>query len=228
MASDSEIRQWAQARGEPVSAKGRVGAAVRRLYDTAHGETVRRLPSPSEVGDLEPEDYAHIIDIDADDGSADVSSQASDPVASPGEAGPDAGPDEPPAHAGRDWQQETRTRAKPGKPPRITVGVRNDITAKLSFALEIPGRIWQARDPVCGTVFIDQRPEIAGALTNIVVDSPDLVAFFTGPGGKFMKYLELAAAAWPVVTVVMAHHVYHSIEDGSQEAGPEIYRQYAA
>jgi hypothetical protein len=62
-----------------------------------------------------------------------------------------------------------------------------------------------------------------------VCDSPDLVAFFTGPGGAFMRYLALGAAVMPVVQVVAAHHVYHSIEEAA--AGDPLapgYEQYAA
>ena len=97
--------------------------------------------------------------------------------------------------------------------------MRQDIHAKISFAIEIPGRVWQARDPVCGSVFVQQRDDIAGALTDIVCQSADLVKWFTGPAGNFMLFMNLAGAAWPVVTVAMAHHVYHSIEDAPGDEG---------
>jgi hypothetical protein len=57
------------------------------------------------------------------------------------------------------------------------------------------------------------------------------VAFFTGPGGKFMLYLEVAAALWPVIEVVSAHHVYHSIQiapDGAESNADGTTAQYAA
>ena len=138
-------------------------------------------------------------------------------------------PDEPPAHAQRGWRREARTRGK-GKAPKVTAAIRGDIEAKISFALEVPGQVWAARDPVCGGTFVQQRPQVASALTEIVCQSADLVAWFSGSGGMFMLWLNLGAACWPVVTVAMAHHVYHSIEaaDGSQGAmGPDMAR-YAA
>jgi hypothetical protein len=159
-----------------------------------------------------------------------------DPHGTPGGAQPAtdpplaAGPlpaDEPPAHARRDFRRKRKPAA--AGTPKITAGVRGDIHAKISFALDVPGRVWQARDPVCGSVFIQQRDDIAGSLTDIVCQSADLVKFFTGPGGAFMKYLELTAACWPVITVIMAHHVYHSIEDaGGADAPAADYGQYAA
>jgi len=124
--------------------------------------------------------------------------------------------DEGPGHARKDWhkQQSVRVpRKTPFRPRKIAVSatLRADINAKISMPLEIGGQIWAARDPLCGGRFLDQRPAIADAFTDIVCDSADLVAFFTGPGGQFMKYLNLGAALWPVIEVAAAHHVYHTI-----------------
>jgi hypothetical protein len=104
--------------------------------------------------------------------------------------------------------------------------MRTDIDAKISLMLEIPGRVWEARDPVCGGTFVTQRPEISAAFTDIVCQSPDLVAWFTGGGGQFMLWLNVMAACWPVLTVVMAHHVYHSIEVGEPADQDQV--RYAA
>ena len=78
---------------------------------------------------------------------------------------------------------------------------------------------------MCGGRFLDQRDPIVDALTDIVCDSADLVAFFTGPGGAFMKYLNLGAAVWPVAEMVAAHHVYHSIalDDTEPQPNPSTY-----
>jgi hypothetical protein len=94
----------------------------------------------------------------------------------------------------------------------VAVGIRADINAKISICLEVPGQIWAIRDPLCGGTFIQQRPAIADAFTDIVCDSPDLVAMFTGPGNTFVKVLKVGAALWPVVEMIGAHHVYHSVE----------------
>jgi hypothetical protein len=146
--------------------------------------------------------------------------------------GPPPGADEPPAHARQERKRRERDRsdrARPKAPPRVTAAIRGDIESKISFALEIPGRVWQARDPVCGTVFVEQRPEIAGALTEIVCQSPDLIAWFSGQGGQFMLWLNLAAACWPVATVALAHHVYHSIEaERPTDYQQPDYSRYAA
>jgi hypothetical protein len=131
------------------------------------------------------------------------------PPASPGPAD-----DEGPGHARKDWRKQQQAGRAPkggGRAVRVTVSIRADISAKVSMPLAIAGSIWEARDPLCGGTFVRQRPDIADALTDIICDSADLVAFFTGPGGAFMKYLNLGAALWPVIEVAAAHHVYHSI-----------------
>lgn len=65
MASDTEVREWAQENGKPVSSRGRVATAVREEYDAAHpldvqddGETaiVIELPADPEGGVLPPEE----------------------------------------------------------------------------------------------------------------------------------------------------------------------------
>jgi len=135
---------------------------------------------------------------------------------------------EGPLHGRKGWHKAPG-RARGGKPGRITVSLRADINAKISMPLEIGGRIWEARDPLCGGVFVRQRPDIADALTDIVCDSPDLVAFFTGPGGAFMKYLNLGAALWPVIEMTAAHHVYRTVAlEGTQEPSGAPEARYAA
>lgn len=172
-------------------------------------------------------------EIDSDDAVEDLGEipfiEAPEP--SPGRGGasePEAAsvPDgDGPKHARKDWRELPRVKKGPIKAIRITAGIRADIGAKIAMPLTIGGGIWAARDPLCGGRFLDQRDPIVDALTDIVCDSADLVAFFTGPGGAFMKYLNLGAAVWPVVEMVAAHHVYHTIalEDAEPQPNPSTY-----
>ena len=220
---ERELRPCACGCGELVPGTWKRGHSARGRPGTAR---LSALPSPAELDDLPPEDWGPVIDINDPPLPGGPPTREPRPEPEP-EPEPEPGDDEPPAHARREWKQAPRRRG-PAKLPRITAAIRGDIDAKISFALEIPGRIWQARDPVCGGVFVEQRPEIAGALTEIVCQSPDLVAWFAGGGGQFMLWLNVMAALWPVVTVVMAHHVYHSIEAAPEAGDQPDYRQYAA
>src|SRR5215469_11774431 len=199
MATNSEIRQWARDRGVDISDRGPIPADLRAEYERARpGRVLQPFPKPSEVDDLPPEEFDLTIDVD-----------------------------EPGRHSTREWRGRTRTRTKAKTAPRLTAGVRGDINAKVSLLLEMPGQVWAARDPVCGGMFLAQRPAVADALTDIVCESADLIAFFTGPAGGFMRYLNLAAALYPVAGAVMAHHVYHTVETPVPAEQPDL-AQYAA
>lgn len=194
---------------------------------------VRPLPGPDDPLWDEPDgtvDLGELVPEDEPDSLDDA------PVPPPAEQPADAGParppspDPPPAHSRRQWRKEPKapkgTGGPKGRPPRVAPATVRDIDAKIRFALQVPGTIWQARDPLCGGTFCEQIPDTAEAFTDIVCDSPDLIAFFTGPGGNFMKVLKLGAALMPVVSVVAAHHVYHTVEI---DQGPvEAFPNYAA
>ena len=216
----SEGKTWVRGHSQ----RGRGG------FDPQRHGLVPAFPPPGSDFDTlaaEAELFGPMIDVDAA-ASASESPQPDGPptpsIRVPGPSGP--GEDEPPAHARREWRQRTRGR-KPKAAPKITTAIHGDIHAKLSFMLEIPGQLWAARDPICGGTFVEQRPAIADALTDIVCESADLVAFFTGPAGGFMRYLNLAVALMPVGQAVMAHHVYHSVEL-APEGEPQAEAQYAA
>jgi hypothetical protein len=113
--------------------------------------------------------------------------------------------------------------------PKLTATLRRDINAKVSMPLEMGGQLWRARDPICGGTFLEQRPAIADALTDIICQSADLIDFFTGPAGGFMVYLKLAAALWPVVELVLGHHIFgHGHGQAEQPAARPDLSRYAA
>ena len=133
------------------------------------------------------------------------------------EAPEDVPSDPPPAHVAPE------ARGGGGKAPRKTVrlnaATRKDIEAKIGIMIEVPGRIWQARDPWCGGAFVSQAPDIRVALAELVCQSPDLVAWFAGVGGGFMLWLNLIMALQPVGLTVWAHHVSHAIGQDGQVNG---------
>lgn len=234
-ASNGDMRDWLRANGHQPNARGKIRADLAEIYYAEHpgarpAGSVALLPSPEEAW--------------ADDGDWEdigLAGPESDPGPSPGPRRYEAVPDEPqaptadsgPAHAGKEWRKQAGARDAPrggrNAPRKVSVTVRSDISSKISLVLEVPGRVWQARDPVCGGAFIEQRPAISDALTEIVCGSPDLVAWFTGSGGQFMLWFNLVMACWPVAMTVTAHHVYHTIGEGDQEdmTRPD-YQDYAA
>jgi hypothetical protein len=111
----------------------------------------------------------------------------------------------------------------------VRASVRRDIAGKLKFALGVPGEIYRAKDPICGSRFVEQIPAMADAWTEYIIDSPDLVDFFTGPAGGFMKALKIGSATWPALEIVLTHHVFghgHQADDERRQApaGPDLSR----
>jgi len=143
----------------------------------------------------------------------------------PDRGGPDEIiPDPPPARL-RSAGAPTRK----AKGPRVTVSLRKDVEAKIRMVtIPLGGVVLQPRDPVCGGVFVEQEPAIAAALANVVCDSPDLLNFFTGPGGRYMKYFELFMACLPVGMAVVGHHVAHGPTLPVNPHQPQQQPAYAA
>ncbi len=133
-------------------------------------------------------------------------------------------PDKPPGHL----NAPSGTSRGGARKIRVTATTRRDISAKVGMLLLVPGKIWEARDPWCGGAFVTQLPATRDALADIICDSADLVAWFTGPAGGFMKYLSLATALQPVGIMVWAHHVAHSVGSQDGQAPQPDMARYAA
>lgn len=232
-AANDEIRAWYREHVGPVSARGKLPARVTERYYEAFPSrrppgSVALLPGPDE--DLDAYDDLGLLEPESDPEPPQEPRRYQAVPEEPETLSADPGP----AHGSKAWQKFAKEHplgsGPKGRaaPKRVTATVRTDISSKISLVLEIPGRVWQARDPVCGSVFIEQRPAIADALTEIVCGSPDLVAWFTGQGGQFMLWFNLVMAVWPVGTMVMAHHVYHTIEDQPAGYQQPSYEDYAA
>jgi hypothetical protein len=190
-------------------------------YDQArHGAPGTPLPPPPPGGDgdLDDDGLIPVIDppVPADPAGAHtgplLSSVPDDYRGRHADEDPAAGlPADPPPAAPRDIP------APRGKHARVNAGVRRDIEAKVGILLEVPARVWEARDPWCGGTFVAQLPATRAAFTDLVCESPDMVAWFTGVGGGFMKLLNLLVALQPVGTMMYAHHIAHAV--GQDEAG---------
>lgn len=114
------------------------------------------------------------------------------------------------------------------KPVRVTQALKKDVRGKLAMLLGITGAAWSNRDQICGGMLLqsipdrvddesgEQVPGLATAIADIVCDSPDMVKWFT-TSGKYMKWITLALAAQPVLTVIAGHHVMHTITEEPQD-----------
>ena len=193
MSETQEIRAWAKANGWDVPDKGRLPKAVRDAY---HRTGPVSLPGPDD-----PDDSDEVLDLDDQDWGNDWpedglppmqdgpparantgargrrEASQSDPGPVDGQPDEDSLPDDPPPAK---LTSIPGGKGKRGRRP--TAGVKTEINAKVGLMLEIPGRVWEARDPLCGGTFVQQRPAISSALTELILQSPDLVEWFMGAG----------------------------------------------
>ena len=187
----------------------------------ARGEAPDLLPGPDEFPETGDEDDLEEIDAEPGEAPAPLLGDWAPEPPGPLFEAPEIRADPTPAPVGK-----ARRGAAKGKAPKVTAAVRTDIAAKLGMMLELSGRVWAVRDPLCGGVFVQQVPPIREASVDLILQSPDLVAWFTGVGGGFMLALNLLVACQPVAAAVWAHHVAHTVEMPEQDTGPA--RQYAA
>jgi hypothetical protein len=110
----------------------------------------------------------------------------------------------------------------------VTKKVAQDIQGKIAFLLSMPAAMLTPLDPICFPALQERVPEISARLTPIICQSPDMVTFFC-KGTGFILWLSLAVSVWPVVQVIIAHHLTKSI--GHDEHGQPVkkdFSQYAA
>jgi hypothetical protein len=153
------------------------------------------------------------------------------PAGDGGQGADDLGHDPPPAPLRRDGAK--RSSSSSSSPPRTTAAVRREINATISLPLEVIGQAWAIRDPYCGGRFLETRPAQAAAYTDLICQSQQWVDFFTGPAGGFMVYFKVGAAVWPVVEMLIAHHVTHAVGEppghpNGQAPAPDDLSRYVA
>lgn len=146
-----------------------------------------------------------------------------------------------PGGRGRRGTARPRKTARSEKTPPadkpVTATIRKDIRGKVAMFLTMFGAGWSARDEHCGQALLDAigdqttpagvSPGIATALTDILCDSPDIVAWFT-TGGSYMKWLTLATTLEPVLSTLFRHHVAHTIREENEGQAGADWSMYAA
>jgi hypothetical protein len=117
---------------------------------------------------------------------------------------------------------------KPKTTFKVTAAVRRDVEGMLAFTFGMGGQMWQMVDPTCGTVMLEMGPNLAKKYTPIICQSPSAVKFLT-KSGKFALYLDAAIATFPLVQVVIAHHITKTISradlagSNGQQPAPNEY-----
>jgi hypothetical protein len=117
------------------------------------------------------------------------------------------------AEAGPGDPSPAYSEAKQDKPRiHVTPRIRKDIEGKLAFWLSLPAQALMPLDPICYGAMAENAGDIAVALTPIICQSPEIVEWLT-KSGNFKLWADLAMACWPVLQVMIAHHVMKTIGD---------------
>jgi len=93
---------------------------------------------------------------------------------------------------------------------KITAAVRRDIEGKLAFGFMMLGQAWALPDPPCGMTLVEHSANIAKKATPVLCQSPEVVKWLS-KGGKFILWIDLLMAMTPVLQVVYAHHIAHTL-----------------
>ena len=177
--------------------------------DSDDGELTETLVDDAELDYPESFSEAYRAAAAPDDDGPDWLAPAPERPARPTVRIGTGGRDPKPGHLGRGRGGRGKLEPPRPRPGPVTATIRKDVKAKIRI-VTLPGaRLWQARDGYCGGRAVDAEPDIADALADIVCDSPELLHWFTGPGGGYMTWFKLAMACGPVAGAVFNHHVLH-------------------
>jgi hypothetical protein len=217
--ADPEAPYGRRLDGTPKRRTGRPPGARNKTPRTSPGNAVGRSPYEKVVvtsSDPEPLDEPdEAPPLPAGDQGDDL---GRDPVSSIG-AGLLGG-----AAATSSPSRGTAGRSGAGRP---TVAIRKDIRGKIAFIAGLQATVWEMRDPWCGKAFKADVPQLSDALTDIICDSPDLVAWFTS-GGNYMKWLNVVTALQGTGMAMWRHHIVHSVGEEHGAGNRFDPRQYPA
>lgn len=109
--------------------------------------------------------------------------------------------------------------------PKVTAAVRKDARETLEALVDLPVTLWARRDPVCAGVAAEQQDAIVDAFLAMVVKRPAWLAALTDLGSSG-DWIRMVKALYPLVMVVMAHHVTRTVQD--EEGQGDDLSGYAA
>jgi hypothetical protein len=112
-----------------------------------------------------------------------------------------------------------------GEPPKVTAAVRKEARETIEALVELPVELWRQRDPTCANVAAEQSEAIVDAFLNLVVKRPAWLAALTDLGASG-DWLRMVKALYPVVVIMMAHHVTRTV--GQDEGAGDDLTGYAA
>lgn len=109
----------------------------------------------------------------------------------------------------------------------VTARVQKEIQETVEAYLGIAATGFAMKDPICGGVALDIVPNVAEKAVPLLSRNPKIVAYLT-KGNNFKEVMDFALAVLPLVQVVYAHHMAHSIKMGAEQEAVPNYDEYRA
>lgn len=105
--------------------------------------------------------------------------------------------------------------------------IQKEIQDTLEAYLGIISTGWAMKDPVCGGVALDIVPNVAEKAVPLLARNPKIVAYLS-KGNNFKEVMDFALACLPLIQVVYAHHMAHTIGVGQNDEPVQNYNDYVA
>lgn len=109
----------------------------------------------------------------------------------------------------------------------ISARIQKEIQETVEAYLGILATGFAFKDPICGPVALDIVPNVAEKAVPLLARNPKIVSYLT-KGNNFKEVMDFALAVLPLIQVVYAHHMSHTISVGPDQEPVNNYNEYVA
>jgi hypothetical protein len=107
---------------------------------------------------------------------------------------------------------------------KVNKQIKDDMSAAVGMMMMVTGPAIMAKDPYCGTAFLENSQKITDAAIPLLCRSQTVVAFFSDTSENgWLLWFQLAIALSPVVVAVGKHHIIKSVEIQQDEESGELF-----
>ena len=110
---------------------------------------------------------------------------------------------------------------------RVSARIQKEIQETVEAYIGIFSTGWALKDPVCGNVALEITPNIAEKAVPLLCRNPKIVSYLS-KGNNFKDIMDFVLAILPLIQVVYAHHMSHTISTGPEQEPVNNYADYTA
>lgn len=110
---------------------------------------------------------------------------------------------------------------------RISARVQKEVQETIEAYLGMFAAGWELKDPLCGGVAAQIVPNVAAKSVPLLARNPKIISYLS-KGNNFKDVMDFVIAIAPLVQVVYAHHMSHTIRTGPEQEAVPNYGDYTA